>query len=88
MGIFSLSNPPLDLQEAFVNMISTSTIDKGKSIVDSTSMSPFEEMYHAIQTTIYPIINDHLLVSSDPYHLLYWLETPPVSRLYFAYTPL
>ena len=75
MGIFRLlSNPPPVLQSAFVNMISTSIIDKGNYIVEPTSMSLFEEIYHAIQTTSDPTINDHLLVASDPYHLPYWLE--------------
>ena len=84
-----LSNHPFLSQSALVNMISTYTIDKGKSIVESTSMSPFDKIYHVIQTIIDPTINDHLLVaSSDPYHRPYWIENPLVSRLPFAYTPL
>ena len=77
MGIFSLSNPSPVSQSASINMIYTTIIDKGKSIDESTSMSPFEETYHAIQTTSDPTINDDLLVASDPYHLLYWLENTP-----------
>ena len=55
-------------------MIYNSIIDKGNSIAELTSMSPFEEMHHAIQTTSDPTINDHLLVASNPYHLPYCLE--------------
>ena len=76
MGVFPLSNPPLASHTTSINMISTSIIDKGKSIVESTSLSPFEELYNAIQTTSDPTINDHLLVASNPYHLPYWLDNP------------
>ena len=76
MGIFLLSNPPLVSQSASVNTISTSIVDKGKSIVESTSMNPFEDMYQAIQTTSDPTINDHLFVASNPYHLPYWIDPP------------
>ena len=65
-------------------MISNSIIDKGKSIVESTSMNPFEDMYQAIQTTSDPTINDHLLVASNPYHLPYWID--PLSLDYLSHT--
>ena len=43
MGVFPSSNPPLSLQTASINIISSSRIDKGKAIVDeSSSFSPFE----------------------------------------------
>ena len=69
-----------------MNMISISVIDKGNSIVESTSMSPFEETYHVILTTSDSTINDHLSVASDPYHLSYWLETSPSSLDYLSHT--
>ena len=53
-------------------MISTSHADKGKEIAnESSSFSPFEEIYNAIQATSNPTINDHLLVASDYYHMPY-----------------
>ena len=53
-----------------MNMISSKihdTSNKGKSIVDSTSLSNFKEIYQAIQSTTNDRkINDHLMVESDP----------------------
>ena len=66
-------------------MISSSIINKGKSIVESTSLSPFEEVYNAIQSTSYPTIKYHLLVASYFYHLPYWLENRP-SLYYLSQT--
>ena len=76
MGVFSSSDPPPASQTASINMISTSHTDKGKAIADeSTSFSPFEEVYNVIQDTSDSPTNDHLLVASDRYHMPYWLET-------------
>ena len=48
MGVFPLLDPPPS-QTTYINMISTSHVDKGKAIADeSTSFSPFEEIYNAI----------------------------------------
>ena len=72
MGVFPSSDPPLNLQIASINMISISHTDKGKEITDdSTSFSPFEEIYNAIQATSDPTINDHFLVASYHYHMPY-----------------
>ena len=57
--------------------MSSNCLYKWKSLVDSTSLSHFEEMYQAIQSTSHPTINDHILVALETYHLPYWLETPP-----------
>ena len=81
MGFFPLSNPPPPSQTASINMISNSFIDKGKSIVEFASLTPFEEVYDAIQSTSDPNINNHLLVASYFYHLPYWIDNPPISRL-------
>ena len=62
--VFPLSNPPPPSYTASINMISSSIIDKGKSIVESASLTPFEEVYNAIQSTSDPTIIDHLLVAS------------------------
>ena len=72
MGIFPSSDPPLASRSASINMISSSHTDKGKEIVDeSSSFSPFKEIYNAIQATNDPAINDHLLVALDRYHMPY-----------------
>ena len=47
---------------------------KGKQIVESTSLSPHEEMYNTIQTLFDDHSDDLHLVALDPYHLPYWLE--------------
>ena len=87
MGVFPLSNPPPGSQTASINMISSTFIDKGKSIIDeSTSLTSFEEVYNTIQSTSDFAINDHLLVALDCYHLPYWIHNPPISRLSFTYT--
>ena len=77
MGVFPWSNPPPASQIASIDMISTSSLDKGKVIIVSSSLNPFEEVYNAIQSTSDPTINDHFLVASDFYHLPYWLDSPP-----------
>ena len=72
MGFFPSSDPPPTSQTASINMISTSHTDKGKEIADeSTSFSPFEEFYNAIQATNDSPINDHLLVASYRYYMPY-----------------
>ena len=83
MGVFPSFHPPLASQTASINMISSSRTDKGQAIADeSSSFSPFEEMYNAIQVTSDPSINDHFLVASDHYHMPYWLEHPSPSLDY------
>ena len=87
MGFFPSSDPPLALWTTSINMISSSHTDKGKAIVDeSSSFSPFEEIYNAIQATSDPAINDHFLVASDHYHMPYWLEHPSLSLDYLSHT--
>ena len=87
MGVFPSFDRPPASQTASINMISTSYMDKGKSIADeSTCLTHFQEVYNAIQSTSDPTINDHLLVASYCYHLPYWLANPPISRLPFTYT--
>ena len=69
-----------------MNMISTSIIDKGNSIAESTSMSPFEGIYHVIQTTSDPTINNHLSMASYPYNLPYCIENSTLSLDYLSHT--
>ena len=87
MEVFPPSDPPLASWTASINMISSSHIDKGKVIADeSSSISPFKEMYNAIQATSDPAINDHFLVASDHYHMPYWLKHPSLSLDYLSHT--
>ena len=66
MGVFPLSTPPPAPQTASINMISNIFIDEGKLIAnESTYLTPFEEVYNAIQSTSDFSINDHLLVASN-----------------------
>ena len=87
MGVFSSSYPRPTMQTASINMISTSHKDKGKEITnESTSFSPFEKIYNAIQATSHSPTNDHLLVASDCYHMPYWLENPSPYLDYLSHT--
>ena len=72
MGIFSSTPPNTDI--ATVNMIASFDCEpKGKQIVESTLLSPHEEMYNTIQTLSDNHTDELHLVASDPYHLPYWL---------------
>ena len=53
---------------------------------ESSSFSPLEEMYNAIQATSDPAINDHFLVALDHYYMPYWLEHPSPSLDYLSHT--
>ena len=70
MGIFP-STPP-NTNAMTVNMIVSFYCEpKGKQIVESTSLSPHEEMYNVIQTLSDDHTDELHLVASDPYHLPY-----------------
>ena len=67
MGIFSSTPPNTDT--VIVNMIASFDSEpKGKQIVESTSLSPHEEMYNIIQNLFDDHTDDLHLVASDPYH--------------------
>ena len=56
-------------------MISSFNYDpKGKQVVETSSLSPHEAVYDAIQSISDVPTDDLHLVVSDPYHLPYWLE--------------
>ena len=56
-------------------MISSFNYDpKGKQVVETSSLSPHEAIYDAIQYVSDVPTYDLHLVASDPYHLPYWLE--------------
>ena len=80
MGMFSLAPPSTKV--ATVNMISTIRYNpKGKEVVESSSLGPFEALYDVVQS-IFDVHTDDLhLVASDPYQLPYWLK-PSLSILW------
>ena len=56
-------------------MISSFNYDpNGKQVVETSSLSPHEAVYDAIQSVSDVPTDDPHLVASDPYHLPYWLE--------------
>ena len=73
MGVFF--SAPFSIEVATINMISTTGyITKGKEVVDSSSLGPYEAMYNVVQSISDDHIDDLHLVTSDPYHLPQWLE--------------
>ena len=73
MRVFPSAHPSMEV--ATMNMISmTGYSNKGKEVVDSSSLSPYEEIYDVIQYSYDVHFDDLHLVASDPYHLPYWLE--------------
>ena len=73
MGVFPSAPPSMEV--ATMNMISTTGYStKGKEVVESSSLGPYEALYDAVQSA-YDVYSDDLhLVASDPYHLPYWIE--------------
>ena len=56
-------------------MISTTDqIPRGKDIVESSSLSPYEALYDVVQSSFNVHYDDLHLVALNPYHLPYWLE--------------
>ena len=73
MGVFFLT--PSSIEQKTINMISSFNIDpKGKKVVETSSLSPHEAVYDAIQSISDFLTGDLHLVASNPYHLPYWLE--------------
>ena len=71
VGMLKDSTPP-NADTVMVNMISLFYYDpKGKQIVESTSLSPHEEMYNIIQTLSDNHTDDLHLVASYPCHFPY-----------------
>ena len=52
----------------------TSYSTKGKEVVDSSSLGPYEALYDVVQSASDVQPDDLHLVALDPYHLPYWLE--------------
>ena len=73
MGVFPSTPPSTD--SASTNMIASFDNEpKNHYVVESTSLSPHEAMYDAIQTSSDDHTDDLHLVASNPCHLPYWLE--------------
>ena len=72
MGMFP--SPP-SMEVVTMNMISMIFYSpKGKEVVDSSSLGPYEALYDVVQS-VFDVHSDDLhLVASNPYHLPYWLE--------------
>ena len=68
MGVFP-STPP-SIEVATVNMISAiGHIPRGKEVVESSSLGPYEALYDAFQYAFDVHSDDLHLVALDPYHL-------------------
>ena len=73
MGVFP--SPPPSTKVVSVNMISMIGYSpKGKEVVDSSSLCPYEEFYDALQYTFDVHYDGIHLVASNSYHFPYWLE--------------
>ena len=78
MGVFpSIISPP-STEIAMVNMILPMSrgMFKGKEIAETCSLGSHKSLYHAIQSTSDAYVDDQHLVASDPYHILYLLDSP------------
>ena len=74
MGVFP--SPPPSTKVVTVNMISMIGYSpKGKEVVDSSSLGPYEALYDVVQFSLNDHYDDLHLVASDPYHLPYWIES-------------
>ena len=72
MGVFPLAPPSTNV--VTINMISTiGHSHRGKDIVESSSLSPHEELYDDIRPASDDHFDDLHLVALDPYHLPYCL---------------
>ena len=70
MGVFPSTPPSMEL--VTMNIISTTDHSpRGKEVVESSSLSPYEAMYELVQFTSDVHYDDLHLVASDPYHLPY-----------------
>ena len=70
MGVFPLAPPSKKV--ATMNMISMSGHSpKGKEVVESSSLGPYEALYDVVQNASNVHYDDIHLVALDPYHLPY-----------------
>ena len=70
MGVFP--SAPASTKAATMNMISTTSHSpKGKEVVESSSLGPYEALYDVAKYSCNFHYDDIHLVASDPYHLPY-----------------
>ena len=70
MGVFPFAPPSTEVET--MNMISmTCYSTKGKEVVESPSLGPYEALYDVVQSASDVQPDDLHLVASDPYHLPY-----------------
>ena len=63
------------MEVATMNMIFTiGHSPRGKEVVESSSLGPYEALYDVIQSVSDVHYDDLHLVASDPSHLPYWIE--------------
>ena len=73
MGVFPLARPSMEVET--MNMISmTGYSPKGKEVLDSSSLGPYEALYDVVECSSDVQLDDLHLVASDPYHFPYWIE--------------
>ena len=73
MGMFPSASPTTEV--ATMEMISTTGYSsKGKEVVESSSLGPYEVMYDVVQSASNVQPDNIHLIASDPYHFPYWLE--------------
>ena len=83
MVVFPFAPPSMEV--VTVNMISmTGYSTKGKEVVESSSLGPYESFYDLFQSASVVQPDDIHLVASDPYHLPYWLEPSLTTPDYFT----
>ena len=72
MGVFP-STPP-SMKVATGNMISTTSHNhRGKEVLESSSLGPYEALYDVVQSASDVHSDDLHLVASEFYHLPYWI---------------
>ena len=68
MGVFPSTPPSTEVET--MNMISTAGHSpRGKEVVESSSLGPYEALYDVVQSASDVHYDDLHLVASDPYHL-------------------
>ena len=59
---------------------------KGKEVVESSSLGPYEALYDVVQSASNVHFDNLHLVASDPYHLSYCLEPSLPTLDYISHT--
>ena len=66
-------------------MISTTShSSKGKEVVETSSVGPYEALYDVVQSIYNIHYDDHHLVALDPYHIPDCLDSPLPALYYLS----